>query len=359
MTHRLFALAGGLGVVVALVAAGVPVRAEIIEQVLVRVNGEIVSKTDFEQRQIAVLRTRPELANVSPTSLEVQKAIAETTPDLILEAVDELLLIQRGRELDYALGDEQFKRIVEDIKKSNNITDEAQFQAELKQSGMTEADLRRDIERRMLIEQVQRSEVTSKIAVTEEEAREYFEAHRNEFTSPAEIMLREILIEVPSGDRGVNVAQDDAAKAKAQDVRERLLKGEPFARIAAEVSSSPSKANGGLIGPIHMDELAPQLQQLLGKLKVGEVAEVIRTTRGYQILKLESRTDVKSRSFDEARNDIGRRVIERKGRVALQKYLDELRAQATINWRNAELPRAYNLALEKRRQQALAAEKQA
>jgi len=359
MTHRLFALASGVGVVVALVAAGVPVRAEIIEQVLVRVNGEIVSKTDFEQRQIAVLRTRPELANVSPTSLEVQKAIAETTPDLILEAVDELLLIQRGRELDYALGDEQFKRIVEDIKKSNNITDEAQFQAELKQSGMTEADLRRDIERRMLIEQVQRSEVTSKIAVTEEEAREYFEAHRNEFTSPAEIMLREILIEVPSGDRGVNVAQDDAAKARAEDVRERLLKGEPFARIAAEVSSSPSKANGGLIGPIHMDELAPQLQQLLGKLKVGEVAEVIRTTRGYQILKLESRTDVKSRSFDEARNDIGRRVIERKGRVALQKYLDELRAQATINWRNAELQRAYNLALEKRRQQALAAEKQA
>jgi len=359
MTHRLFALAGGLAVVVALLAAGVPVRAEIIEQVLVRVNGEIVSKTDFEQRQINVLRTRPELANVSPTSLEVQKAIQETTPDLILEAVDELLLIQRGRELDYALGDEQFKRIVEDIKKSNNITDEAQFQAELKQSGMTEADLRRDIERRMLIEQVQRSEVTSKIAVTEEEARAYFESHRDEFTSPSEIMLREILIEVPSSDRGVNVAQDDAAKAKAEDVRQRLLKGEPFARIAAEVSSSPSKANGGLIGPIRMDELAPQLQQLLGKLKVGELAEVIRTTRGYQILKLESRTDVKSRSFDEARNDIGRRVIERKGRAALQKYLDELRAQATINWRNTELQRAYNLALEKRRQQALAADKPA
>ena len=358
MTHRLFALAGGL-VVVALLAAGVPVRAEIIEQVLVRVNGEIVSKTDFEQRQIAVLRTRPELANVSPTSLEVQKAIAETTPDLILEAVDELLLIQRGRELDYALGDEQFKRIVEDIKKSNNITDEAQFQAELKQSGMTEADLRRDIERRMLIEQVQRTEVTSKISVTEEESREYFETHRDEFTSPSEIMLREILIEVPSSDRGVNVAQDDAAKAKAEDVRQRLLQGEPFARLAGEVSASPSKANGGLIGPIRMDELAPQLQQLLGKLKVGELAEVIRTTRGYQILKLESRTDVKSRSFDEARNDIGRRVIERKGRVALQKYLDQLRAQARIDFRNTELQRAYNLALEKRRQQALAAEKQA
>ena len=224
---------------------------------------------------------------------------------------------------------------------------------------MTEADLRRDIERRMMIEQVQRQEVTSKISVTDEEAREYFEAHRAEFTSPSEIMLREILIEVPASDKGVNVAQDDEAKAKAEDVRQRLLKGEPFPRLAAEVSSSPSKANGGLIGPIHMDELAPQLQQLLGKLKVGDVAEVIRTNRGYQILKLESRTDVKSRSFEDARTDIGRRVIDSKSRSALLKYLDQLRAQATITWRNAELQRAYDLALAKRRQQLAASEKPA
>ena len=358
MRYRLFTAVGCLAGAVALLTA-VSLRAEVIEQVLVKVNGEIVSKTDFEDRQINALRNRPEFANVSPASLELQKAISEITPDLILAAVDELLLIQRGRELEYALGDQQFKQILEDIKKSNNITDEAQFQAELKQAGMTEADLRRDIERRMMIEQVQRAEVTSKISATEEESRAYYEAHRSEFTTPSEIMLREILIEVPSTDRGVNVAQDDEARAKAQDVRQRLLKGEPFPRLASEVSTSPSKANGGLIGPIHMDELAAQLQQILVKLKVGELAEVIRTTRGYQILKLESRTDVKSRSFEEARNDIGRRVIESKAGAALQKYLDQLRGQATIIWRNTELQRAYDLALTKRRQQAGVTEKPA
>jgi parvulin-like peptidyl-prolyl isomerase len=354
MTYRLLA---GLVVASALCIPAVALNAEVIEQVLVKVNGEIVSKTEFEDRQVNALRSRPELANVSPNSLELQKAVADLTPDLILEAVDELLLIQRGRELEYALGDQQFKQILDDIKKSNNITDEAQFQAELKQAGMTEADLRRDIERRMLIEQVQRQEVTSKISATEEESREYFETHRAEFTTPSEIMLREILIEVPTSDRGVNVAQDDEARAKAEEVRQRLLKGEPFPRLAAEVSSSPSKANGGLIGPIHLDELAPPLQQLLGKLKVGDVADVVRTTRGYQILKLESRTDVKSRSFEEARNDIGRRVIEGKARVALLKYLDQLRSQAKIDWKNPELERAYNLALAKRRQQTAPAEK--
>jgi parvulin-like peptidyl-prolyl isomerase len=168
-------------------------------------------------------------------------------------------------------------------------------------------------------------------------------------------MLREILIEVPASDRGVNVAQDDAAKAKAEEIRQRLLKGEPFPRLAAEESAASSKANGGLIGPIHIDELAPQFQELLSKLKVGDLTDIIRTTRGYQILKLESRTEVKGRSFDEARNDIGRRVMEGKARAATQKYLDELRAQADIKWRNTELERAYNQALARRRQQAAAA----
>jgi peptidyl-prolyl cis-trans isomerase SurA len=343
------AAAAGLFVAAACLSTA---HAEILEQVLVRVNGEIVSKTEFEDRQLAALRNRPELANVTPASLELQKAVAEITPDLILEAVDELLLIQRGRELNYALGDAQFKDILESIKKSNNLTDEAQFQAALKQEGMTLADLRRNIERNMLISQVQSTEVTQKLSVSDEEARAYFDSHRAEFTTPSELMLREILIEVPSTDRGVNVAEDDQARARASEIRQRLLKGEPFERLASEVSASPSKANGGLIGPIHMDELAPQLQELLGKLKVGDVADVIRTTRGYQILKLESRTEGRSRTFEEARNDIGRRVIEGKSRAAMQKYLDELRAQADIKWRNAELQRAYDQALAKRRQQA-------
>src|SRR5688572_33503997 len=100
------------------ILGSVPTGAQIIEQVLVNVNGDILTKTEFEQRQIAILRGRPELGNVTPESPQLRQAIAEITPQLILEAVDELLLIQRGRELGLVLGDEQFTSIVENIKKS-------------------------------------------------------------------------------------------------------------------------------------------------------------------------------------------------------------------------------------------------
>ena len=177
----------------------------------------------------------------------------------------------------------------------NNIEDEAKFQEALKQEGMTLADLRRQLEKNMLETRVQQNEVLAKISVTEDEAHAYYDAHKQEFTTPSSIMLREILITVPTSDRGINVAEDDAAKAKAEDIRHRLLGGEPFARMAGEVSDASSKANGGLIGPINVDELAPALQKVLESIKPGETSEVIRTQRGYQILFLESRSERRSK----------------------------------------------------------------
>ena len=128
------------------------VRAEIIEQILVKVNGEIFTKTDLEQRQIAALRQRPERAVDSDgNDAQLAKALAEVTPQLIVDAVDEMLIVQRGKELGYTLSDEQFKSILDNIRKENKIETDEQFQAALKQEDMTLADLRRKLERQMLI----------------------------------------------------------------------------------------------------------------------------------------------------------------------------------------------------------------
>jgi len=347
------------GVVLVCVAVGTisPLRAEILEQVLVKVNGDIVTKTEFEKRQVAELRQRQELANANQAQLN--KAIADVTPDLILSSIDDLLLVQRGRELGYTMSDEQFKQVVDNIKKQNNLEDEDKFQAALKQEGMTMADLKKELEKQMLISRVQQTDVMDKISVTEDEAKAFYAAHRNEFTTPSEITLREILIEVPASDKGINVAADDAAKEKALEVKNRIMGGEPFAKVAGEISTSPSKANGGLIGPVKYDELSPALQKLVDGMKIGDISAPIRTTSGYQLFKLESRSDTKVRTFEDARDDISRKVAEEKSRTEMLKYIDKLREQATITWQNDELKKAYDQALAKRHQQLEQADQQA
>ena len=97
----------------------------ILEQVLVKVNGEIITKTELEQRQIAALRQKnPNLRPDSDAAL--QAALAEVTPQVIVDAVDELLIVQRGKELGFTMSNEQFNSILENIKKENKIeSDEA------------------------------------------------------------------------------------------------------------------------------------------------------------------------------------------------------------------------------------------
>lgn len=325
-------------------------QSDILEQILVKVNGDIITKTELEQRQINALRQRD--PNFRPTTdAELQKALLEVTPEVIVNAVDEMLLVQRGRELGYALGNEQFTSIIENIKKENKIETDEQFQAALKQENLTIEDLRRQLERQMLISRVQQVEVAGKISVAEADVQKFYETNRESFVTQPQITLREILVAVPVSDQGVNVAQDDAAKAKAEEIRKRLAAGEPFAKLASDLSDSGSKANGGLIGPIARTDLSPELLKSIDPLKVGEMTPVLRTTRGYQIIMLESRTAEKVKTIDEARPEIADRLAGDKQRGQMLQYLQELRKQAIIDWKNDEVKKAYELGVQQQQGQ--------
>jgi peptidyl-prolyl cis-trans isomerase SurA len=291
-----------------------------------------------------VLRQKMQ-GQVDPAAMKndetLKKMLVDVTPQLIVNAVDELLLLQRGRELGFHLGDDQFKQIVGNIRKEQKLEDEAKFQAALAQENMTMDDLRKQLERQMLIEQVQRQEVGSKLNITEEEARQYYARHPEEFTEPASVTLREILVEVPASEGGVNVAKDDEAQKKIADIRARALKGENFAKLAAEVSDSPSKTNGGLIGPFAHADMSPQLQEIIGKMKPGDVTQPIRMQKGYQIFQLETMKTAAVQPFDAVRDLIGDKVAAARTQTEMRKFLGRLRAQAIIEWKNDELKKAY------------------
>ena len=334
---------------VALVAAlAIPVRAQIIERVLVKVNGDILTQTELEERQTAAIRARmgtdfkPEMLN---NNAELKKAVDEVTPQLLVDAIDELLLLQMGKEKGYHLSDEQFQAWLDNLRKEQNLGDEQKFQAALKQEGMTIDDLRKNVERQFLVGQIQRDEVGSKLTITEEEARQYYLTHKQQFAEAATVTLREILIEVPTstqgGQAGVNVAKQDEAEAQAAALRTRLLAGEDFAKLAAEVSASPSKANGGLIGPINVAEVSASLQQGISKMKPGEITEPLRTNKGVQILKLEMLKPASIPPFESVRDLVADRVHDARQQTEVRKFMARVRGQALIEWKNDALKKMY------------------
>jgi peptidyl-prolyl cis-trans isomerase SurA len=325
-----------------------PLRAEVIEQVLVKVNGDIITKTDLEARQIAAIRERMK-QDVDAAALkndeQLKKVLAEITPRILVEAIDELLMVQLAKERGYRLKDEQFRDWLANLRKEQNLQDDQKFQAALRQEGMTIDDLRKNVERQFMISQVQREEVGSKLTITEEEARQYYRTHTQEFAVPANVTLREILIEAPTttkqGQSVFSVGAEDQARVTANAVRNRLLAGEDFAKVASEVSAAASKASGGLIGPVNTTELSESLQKLVKTMKPGEITPPIRTARGFQILKLETLKEASIESFESARDLVAERVHNERQRQEIRKFLNRVRSQAIIEWKNAELKKAY------------------
>jgi len=310
----------------------------------VKVNGEIFTKSDLEQRQVASLRQKGQALDLKsdPNNVQLRKALDEITPQIIVDAVDEMLMVQRGRELGYKLSDEQFKSVVDNIRRENKIESDEQFQAALKAENMTMADLRRNLERSMIVQRVQQNEVMAKIGVTDDEARAYYEAHMNEFTTAPTVTLREILVATPTDPKGINVGADEAALEKAQGIRRRVTcGGENFGRLASEFSDSPPKANAGLIGPLSVNDISPDLRKMIEKMKPGDISEPVRTTRGYQVLKLETMTATQVMPLEQAREQISERVFTDKRKAEFVKYMQKLRAQAIIEWKNPDVRKAF------------------
>ncbi|HEX5068907.1 MAG TPA: peptidylprolyl isomerase, partial [Vicinamibacterales bacterium] len=283
--------------------------------------------------------------------------LAPVTPQILVSAVDELLLVQHGKEVPGAkFTEERFKAAIDGLKKANkdqldqyakqyNITPDQAFDALLKGEGMTMAQLRVRVERAFFVEVVSQKELAKSMNLTEEEARQYYNAHLDEFMKPATVTVREIFVNVPTttinGQATVSAGADEDAKAKITAARERAIKGEDFAKLVEEISDSTTKPNGGLMGPVAENDLNPTIAEAIGKLKVGEISEPLRRAGGYQILKLETRVAAEPETLEKSKDAIAQKILEARLEVEKAKLIQKLLTQAVIEWKDDTYKQMY------------------
>ena len=298
-------------------------RADIIEQVLVKVNGEIFTKTDLEQRQVAALAPA---TRTSPTpTLQTTRRCASCSPrsrrSVIVDAVDELLLVQRGRSSATRSPTSSSTSILENIRKENKLETEEQFQAALKQEGLTMLDLRRQLEKQMLdqprpaedvIAQDQRHRRRSRAPTTTRT--------RTSSLRRRTVTLREILVAVPATTATARGRQRRPPTRQREgegrgDPRSASLPARTSRQLAAEVSDAPSKANGGLHRPARVvDELDPDsCRRCSTTLKPGEVVRAASHAARLPDPQARRREPARQcRPFEEARDQIADKRLRRR-----------------------------------------------
>ena len=164
-------------------------------------------------------------------------------------------------------------------------------------------------------------------AVTEESAREFYEANPKEFMIPAGRLVSHVLIRVPAG-----VAEElkADARAKAEGVRKALLEGADFAKLAGEVSECTSRARGGELGVVPRGREAKEFEDAVYGQEIGAIGEVVESPVGFHVIKVTGEQEEKVIPFDEVKD---RLVTVLKGRAQQKvaaEYVKSLRERATI-----------------------------
>src|SRR5574340_457527 len=224
-----------------------PAVAEIIERVVAKVNGQIITLSEFEARQMAAAQA----AHIGPS--EAAAFLRQNNAKILQDAIDEMLLLQRAEDAGLKAAPQWVDETIESIRKDNKLTSDEQFQTALQADGLTLSELRQNIEKSMTRQMVLGREVEPKVAVSEAEIRAEYEKLRDtELTRPPTVTLQEILVKDVAG--GENLAKELVAKARS---------GEDFQALARTHSIAPSRANGGDIGEIAENDMDPALRKLL------------------------------------------------------------------------------------------------
>jgi peptidyl-prolyl cis-trans isomerase SurA len=308
--------------VLSLLLLALPAAGEIVERVIVKVNGDIVTLSEFEARQLAAVQA----AHVDP--LKVETYLRENNARILQEAIDDLLLAQRADELGMHLPAAYLKEVIDGIKKDNNITTDEELLEQLRREGMSLEDLKRNIERSVLRREVLRRELESKVTVADADARADYDAHKADYVRPPTVHLQEIVIR----------SQDSSATALARDIVRRARAGEDFAGLARAYSQVPSRASGGDLGELRRGELTPDLEKIVFGLPKGAVSDPLRTAEGFRILRVADRNEGSVVPFEEASPEILKRLTQERSGKAYETYMEGLRKTASIDVKVREVP---------------------
>jgi len=181
---------------------------------------------------------------------------------------------------------------------------------------------------------IDRAKLADGIQITQADLQQYYSQHQDEYRIPETVTVRHILIKtpVPAADGKVDQQAVDAAKAKAEDIEKQLKNGGNFAELAKKYSDDPGSAqNGGLLPPLTRGRTVPEFEKAAFGTPVGQTTDVIRTSYGFHIIRVEGKQNARMKPLDEVKGEIEPALKQQKAAAQAQKLSDTVQSLARTN----------------------------
>jgi peptidyl-prolyl cis-trans isomerase SurA len=302
---------------------------KVVDRVAATVNGEVVTLQDLVDRAGDAL----EHADALPAGPARDRARAEVLQRSFDGIVSEKLLESAAKELEIDVTEEQVDAAVAEIKQRNGFDDAALDRA-LTEQGLDRPKFRDQLRKEIRTMSVLQYKVRSRLHVSDEDVKAYYQAHPGEFAGDQEVLVRHVFLPLA---KDASPAEAAKLRAQADELVRRLRSGEDFAKVAREVSKGPSAQEGGELGWIKRGTIEKSLEDAAFRLGKGEISGVIQAGQGLHILRVDDRRLGGGRSFDEAKEQIRDRLSQEQAESYRQQYVADLRRDAAVEIRLPEL----------------------
>ncbi len=290
-------------------------RCEIIDRTVATVNGEIILYSEVKAHVLLMEKMFPDLKTDDP----VKKAQVER--EALTQLIRQRLAQDEVKRQKISVSDSELESMIDGMLKQNNFT-RADLEKILKESGETfekyREGVRKDIERNKLIDRV----LKSKTLITDQQVDAALKDARPDSLG-SERKIRLGIIFLPSGDK-------DAEKT-GREILGQLKSGADFRKLAMQYSKGPAVVDGGDVGYMAVDELAPHIAGAIQGLKKDQVSELVKAVTGYYIVKVIDINIQKQNASDQAvrdkvRNQLFQKEIDRK----FEEWVKRLESKAFI-----------------------------
>ena len=297
-----------------------------VEQIVARVNSEIILRSDIE-RHLNNLRAEMAegIAQKRVSAEDAQRMFEDDGQNALRDLIDRSLLMQVAKDAGLNADLDVFKSMEQLRTERNFATMEDLERAILKDYGDVE-EFKNDIRAQVLTRKVIEHEVYSHIVITQEEERKYYEENKQSFDKPAGVRLSEIVILV---DRRLP-DQVASQRKKADEALAAVKKGDDFAEVARKYSEVPDAADGGDMGYVTV-ELSDDISKAIEKLAKNQTTDIIEVADAFEIFKVTDKHSGGILTFDLAERFVYSRLMEGAAPPKIREFLTKLREEGFVD----------------------------
>lgn len=296
----------------------------ILEEIIVKVNGDIILRSEYDR---TLQQNRQEiLSDGSLTPAEREAQLQDREKAVLRDMIDQRLLIQKGDELGINV-DAQILRQRDEIMQRNNIETTDDFESwVLERTGEPAEDLMDRMRENFLSQAVLGQEVSRRVIVTREEIEAYYEEHKDEYVRSEGVRLSQILFRL-EGD-------EEAQRKHAEEVFDRVERGEPFAEMARRFSEDEAtKELGGGIGIYRRGMLRDEIEEAVFGKRQGHITGLLEVPNGLLVLRVDQNYREGLAELEEVQEEIRATISGPRFQPEIRRYLGELRAESYIEIR--------------------------